>query len=218
MPSSSSARIAADPPFPRHHIDYGARAMTLPGTSTAALQPPARRVWRAEIVETIKLAWPIALTQLGQIAMMTTDLALIGRLGDTALASVGLAHMILFLGFVVGMGVVSAVAALAAQAFGARAAAHGAPRAAGRPVGRSADRRPDQYCAALGRDHPARIRAGERDRGACRALSARADLVDDPGLVLHRAAQLHGRGQSPGAGAVGDAGGDPGQRRCSPTD
>src|SRR6516164_5677633 len=68
--------------------------MTLPGTITAATPaaPPERAVWRAEIIETVKLAWPIALTQLGQIAMMTTDLALIGRLGDGAIAAVGLAH------------------------------------------------------------------------------------------------------------------------------
>src|SRR6266702_5503104 len=96
--------------------------MTLPGTITAATPaaPPERAVWRAEIIETVKLAWPIALTQLGQIAMMTTDLALIGRLGDGAIAAVGLAHLILFVGFVLGMGPVSAVAPLAAQAFGAR--------------------------------------------------------------------------------------------------
>jgi multidrug resistance protein, MATE family len=96
--------------------------MTLPGTIAAATPatPPERAVWRAEIIETIKLAWPIALTQLGQIAMMTTDLALIGRLGDGAIAAVGLAHLILFVGFVFGMGPVSAVAPLAAQAFGAR--------------------------------------------------------------------------------------------------
>jgi MATE family multidrug resistance protein len=96
--------------------------MTLPGAITAAgSAPPARRfAWRAEIVETAKLAWPMALTQLGQIAMMTTDLALIGRLGDHALAAVGLAHLVLFLGFVLGMGPVSAVATLASQAFGAR--------------------------------------------------------------------------------------------------
>src|SRR5262250_2883937 len=96
--------------------------MTLPGTIAAATPatPPERAVWRAEIIETIKLAWPIALTQLGQIAMMTTDLVLIGRLGGGALAAVGLAHLILFIGFVFGMGPVSAVAALAAQAFGAR--------------------------------------------------------------------------------------------------
>src|SRR5216683_6064796 len=37
-----------------------------------------------------------------------------------AIAAVGLAHLILFVGFVLGMGPVSAVAPLAAQAFGAR--------------------------------------------------------------------------------------------------
>jgi multidrug resistance protein, MATE family len=96
--------------------------MTLPRTMTAAAPAPQgeRFVWRIELAETIKLAWPMALTQLGQIAMMTTDLALIGRLGDAAVASVGLAHLILFLGFVFGMGLVSAVATLAAQAYGAR--------------------------------------------------------------------------------------------------
>lgn len=95
--------------------------MTVPGTIAAASAPPADRfVWRAELTETVKLAWPMALTQLGQITMMTTDLALIGRLGDDAVAAVGLAHLILFCGFVLGMGIVSAVAALAAQAYGAR--------------------------------------------------------------------------------------------------
>ena len=96
--------------------------MTLPATATVETPavPPARTVWRVEIVETVKLAWPIALTQVGQIAMMTTDLALIGRLGDGAIAAVGLAHLILFAGFVFGMGPVSAVAPLTAQAFGAR--------------------------------------------------------------------------------------------------
>src|SRR5215470_4631406 len=93
--------------------------MSLPGT-IASGQASAPAIWRSELVETIKLAWPIALTQLGQIAMMTTDLALIGRLGDGAVAAVALAHLILFAGFVVGMGPVSAVAPLAAQAFGAR--------------------------------------------------------------------------------------------------
>src|SRR5207244_1847350 len=95
------------------------RAMLLPGT-IAAEPPTGRAIRRSELIETIKLAWPIALTQLGQIAMMTTDLALIGRLGDGAIAAVGLAHLILFVGFVLGMGPVSAVAPLAAQAFGAR--------------------------------------------------------------------------------------------------
>jgi MATE family multidrug resistance protein len=96
--------------------------MHQPGTISAAVSAPQSPafVWRSEIADTVKLAWPMALTQLGQIAMMTTDLALIGRLGEAAVASVGLAHLILFLGFVFGMGLVSAVATLAAQAYGAR--------------------------------------------------------------------------------------------------
>jgi MATE family multidrug resistance protein len=73
-----------------------------------------------ELAETLKLAVPIALTQLGQIAMMTTDLALVGRLGDQAVAAAALASTVFFVTFTFGMGLVSAVAPLAAQAFGAR--------------------------------------------------------------------------------------------------
>jgi MATE family multidrug resistance protein len=74
----------------------------------------------AELAETLKLAAPMALTQLGQIAMMTTDLAFIGRLGDAAVGAAALAGTVYFIAFTVGMGLVSAVAPLAAQAFGAR--------------------------------------------------------------------------------------------------
>jgi MATE family multidrug resistance protein len=89
---------------------------------TNEIPHPASRhgLWRGEIIETIKLAIPIALTQLGQVAMMTSDLALVGRLGDRAVAAAALAQVVLFVGFVLGMGLVSAVAPLAAQAFGAR--------------------------------------------------------------------------------------------------
>jgi MATE family multidrug resistance protein len=79
-----------------------------------------RSLLARELTETLKLAVPIALTQLGQIAMMTTDLALIGRLGDEAVAAAALAHTVFFVTFTFGMGLVSAVAPLAAQAFGAR--------------------------------------------------------------------------------------------------
>src|SRR6202521_1532709 len=73
-----------------------------------------------ELTETLRLAVPIALTQLGQIAMLTTDLAVIGRLGDEAVAAAALAHTVFFITFTFGMGLMSAVAPLAAQAFGAR--------------------------------------------------------------------------------------------------
>ena len=77
-------------------------------------------LWRGEIAETMKLAAPMAATQLGQIAMMTTDLALLGRLGDHVVAGAALAHTVLFAAYTLGMGLVAAVAPLASQAFGAR--------------------------------------------------------------------------------------------------
>jgi multidrug resistance protein, MATE family len=73
-----------------------------------------------ELTETLRLAVPLALTQLGQIAMMTTDLAFIGRFGDEAVAAAALAGTVYFVSFTFGMGLMSAVAPLAAQAFGAR--------------------------------------------------------------------------------------------------
>src|SRR5512139_538160 len=72
-----------------------------------------------EFVETLRLAVPMMLTQLGQIAMMTTDIALIGRLGEHAVAAAALAHTVYFVCFTFGIGLVAAVSPLAAQAFGA---------------------------------------------------------------------------------------------------
>ena len=85
-----------------------------------ATVPAESNLWRAELAQTIRLAVPMALTQLGQIVMMTTDLVLIGRLGDEALAAAALAHTVLFAAFTLGMGLVSAVSPLASQAYGAR--------------------------------------------------------------------------------------------------
>ncbi|MDX2202515.1 MAG: MATE family efflux transporter [Hyphomicrobiaceae bacterium] len=90
------------------------------GTTSAATPPPWQDAWRADIAETVRLAWPMALTQLGQVAMMTTDLVLLGRLGDTVVAAAALANTVLFAAFTLGLGFVSAVAPLASQAFGAR--------------------------------------------------------------------------------------------------
>jgi multidrug resistance protein, MATE family len=84
----------------------------------AALAP--RQHLLDELAETLRLAVPMALTQLGQIAMMTTDLAFIGRLGDEAVAAAALAGTVYFVSFTFGMGLMSAVAPLAAQSFGAR--------------------------------------------------------------------------------------------------
>ena len=95
--------------------------MTLQTATTALRSPGApSALWRTELAETIKLATPMAATQLGQITMMTTDLVLLGRLGDHVVAAAALAHTVLFAAYTLGMGLVSAVAPLASQAFGAR--------------------------------------------------------------------------------------------------
>ncbi|QQO14630.1 MATE family efflux transporter [Bradyrhizobium diazoefficiens] len=72
-----------------------------------------------EFAETLRLAVPMMLTQLGQIAMITTDLAMIGHLGESAVAAAALAHTVYFVSFTFGLGLMSAVSPLAAQAFGA---------------------------------------------------------------------------------------------------
>ena len=76
--------------------------------------------WKGELRAMLRLAAPIVLTQLSWVAMMTTDVAMIGHLGADALAGASLSLMIFFLGYVVCFGVTMATAGLAAQAYGAR--------------------------------------------------------------------------------------------------
>ncbi len=52
--------------------------------------------------------------------MMTSDLILVGHLGDNAIAAAALAQTVLFAAFMIGMGLMAAVSPLAAQAYGAR--------------------------------------------------------------------------------------------------
>ncbi len=165
----------------------------------------------------MRLAAPMALTQLGQIAMMTTDLVLIGRLGDAALAAAALAHTVLFAAFTVGMGLVSAVAPLAAQAYGARE-----PRMVRRAL------RVGLWAAVMlgvpmtlvqfrGEDDPARARPGAGGGRAGGSLPHGHGLGHHPRLDLHRPAQLHGRGEPARAGAVDHARRPSRSMRCSPT-
>lgn len=88
------------------------------GTDHAPPAAPAPS-FALELWDTMRLAAPMALTQLSQIAMMSTDLAFIGRLGGDAVAAAALAGTVYFVGSTFGMGLMSAVAPLAAQAYGA---------------------------------------------------------------------------------------------------
>lgn len=114
------AFVSAKSPARRGAIMTSTDTITRPPVAGGAAVSAKSGLLLGELTETLKLAIPIGLTQLGQIAMMTTDLALIGRLGEQAVAAAALAHTIFFIGFTLGMGLMSAVAPLAAQAFGAR--------------------------------------------------------------------------------------------------
>ena len=76
--------------------------------------------WRAEAAATLRLALPIVLTQLGWVAMLTTDAIMIGRLGAIPLAGATFVLMIFFGVYVFAVGLAMATAGLAAQAYGAR--------------------------------------------------------------------------------------------------
>lgn len=83
------------------------------GTRRAAI-----RRFSIELGETAKLALPMVLTQVAQVAMMTTDLAFIGRISAEALAAAALAGRLYLISVTFGVGLLSAIAPLAARAIG----------------------------------------------------------------------------------------------------
>ena len=96
-----------------------------------------------EIRQTLWLGIPMAGAQLSQLAMTTTDVAFVGRLGTgeaLAAMAVGQASYGLFLAF--GIGLIAAVNPLSSQAFGAgRLPAGSAGARGGARPGSSADAR-----------------------------------------------------------------------------
>lgn len=79
----------------------------------------ARHSLAVEFRETAHLAAPIVLTQAGQIAMMATDLAFIARTGSEGIAAAALAGKLYLVSAMLGVGLLTPIAPLAARAFGA---------------------------------------------------------------------------------------------------
>ena len=74
--------------------------------------------WRAELRATVTLALPLIGTQLAQIATMTTDVVLLGRLGADALAAGALGANVVYVLITFTLGVLMAVSPMVAQAMG----------------------------------------------------------------------------------------------------
>ena len=84
------------------------------------LSAPGAGAWRDEFASSLRLAIPLALAQLAQIAIQTTDVVMMGWLGRDDLAAGTLGSNLLFPTFLFGMGIVTATAPMMAQALGAR--------------------------------------------------------------------------------------------------
>ena len=75
-------------------------------------------LWRVEAKATLALGIPLALSQLAQIAIQTTEVVMLGWLSPQSLAAGGLAANVFFILFLLGLGVVTAVSPIVAQIVG----------------------------------------------------------------------------------------------------
>jgi MATE family multidrug resistance protein len=89
--------------------------MTQHPTQTSGL-----RAWAAEARATLALGWPIALTNLAEMAITTTDVLMMGWLGPDELAAGTLGANLFYAFFVIGMGLALGTAPVMAQALGRR--------------------------------------------------------------------------------------------------
>jgi MATE family multidrug resistance protein len=76
--------------------------------------------WISETGELLKLAAPLALTQLAQMAIGVTDTVMLGRYSNTALAAAVLGNTVFFFCWIIGQGPTAAVSPLIAHVLGAR--------------------------------------------------------------------------------------------------
>jgi MATE family multidrug resistance protein len=81
--------------------------------------PPRRSPLVAEIVAMLALSWPLVVANLAQSAMTTTDLIMLGRLSPRALAAGALGYNLFLPMLLLGIGLVGAVAPIAASLRGA---------------------------------------------------------------------------------------------------
>lgn len=80
----------------------------------------AWQAWLPEVRASLRLGWPLILTNLAQIALLTTDIIYIGRLGADALAAGSLAASLYHTFMIFSMGLVSATIPMLATTLGKR--------------------------------------------------------------------------------------------------
>jgi len=77
------------------------------------------QTYAGEAIATLKLAWPLVLTQLASMAIGVTDVLMLGRLGPDALAAAALGLSLFYMPMMFGFGMSSALSPTLAQTIGA---------------------------------------------------------------------------------------------------
>lgn len=85
--------------------------------------------WRPEALALVRLAVPLILSQLAQIAVLTTDVIMLGRLSTGALASAAIGNTVYYFAWLIGCGPAAAVAPMIAHILGERASNRAGVRA-----------------------------------------------------------------------------------------
>lgn len=86
--------------------------------------------WMEEVRALLRLGLPLAFTQIAQMAIITTDVLVVGQLGSDALAAAALGVTLYYFCWVFGFGPMAAVAPVVAQALGRSPGDRATPRVA----------------------------------------------------------------------------------------
>ena len=81
-------------------------------------------LWLRELAAVSALSWPIALTNLAQIAMGATDVVMMGHLGPETMAAGALGANLYFVALIFGIGLLNATSPMIARALGRDPEAH----------------------------------------------------------------------------------------------
>jgi len=76
--------------------------------------------WREEARELLMLAVPLVITQVAQMAILTTDVMMLGRVSKTALAGAALGNTVFYFAWLFGLGPTAAISPMIAHILGAR--------------------------------------------------------------------------------------------------
>ena len=87
-------------------------------SETRTITAHGLEAWKEETWELLKLSGPVILTQIFFMAILTTDIVMLGHLGVRAIASAAEGNVVFYFIWLFGYGPVCAIAPIVARSFG----------------------------------------------------------------------------------------------------